>query len=76
MKHQDKDLLRYRDLEAMGYGSRTTIWRAVKSQTFPFPHDDGRGNPVWFKEDIETWKAGLNTFQSKQSNNLPSAATA
>jgi len=59
MEISDKDLLRYRDLEARGYGSRTTIWRAVQNNSFPKPVDDGRGRPVWFREDIEAWKQSL-----------------
>jgi len=76
MDHQDKDLLRYRDLEAMGYGSRTTVWRGVQAGTFPSPHDNGNGNPVWFREDIKAWKASLPVFEPKEFNNLQTAATA
>ena len=67
MNKQDKDMLRYRDLDALGYGSRTTIWRAVNAGNFPEPVDDGRGNPAWLKEDIETWKESLKRFQPKDA---------
>ncbi len=76
MDHQDKELLRYRDLETKGYGSRTTIWRAVKAGNFPTPHDDGRGNPVWFREEIEDWKASLQRFQPKETHQRLNTATA
>lgn len=62
-KDTDKDLYRYRDLEIKGYGSRTTIWRAVKNGVFPPPIDDGRGRPAWLREDIEIWKASRRQFQ-------------
>jgi predicted DNA-binding transcriptional regulator AlpA len=52
----NKVLLRYRDLEAEGWGSRTTIWRAVKNFNFPSPIDDGRGRPAWTRESIDQFK--------------------
>ena len=76
MNHQDKELLRYRDLEVLGYGSRTTIWRAVQTGNFPAPVDDGRGNPIWFREVIEEHKKSLQPFVPKNESNLPHLAPA
>lgn len=59
MNTTTKNLLRYRDLEQMGFGSRTTIYRAVKNNTFPKPMDDGRGRPVWLRDAIESWVESL-----------------
>lgn len=38
---------RYGDLEAMGYGSRVTVWRKVRAEKFPPPYIDESGNPFW-----------------------------
>jgi len=54
---QERDIYRYKDLEARGYGSRVTIWRKVKEGSFVSPVDDGTGRPIWLHEDIEAWKA-------------------
>jgi predicted DNA-binding transcriptional regulator AlpA len=56
---QERDIYRYKDLEAKGYGSRVTIWRKVKCGLFPSPVDDGTSHPIWLHEDIEAWKASL-----------------
>jgi len=44
-------LLYYRDLQKLGYGSRPTIWRKVNAGTFPQPviHD---GRPAWKEQDL------------------------
>ena len=39
-------IFRYRDLRNLGYGSRQTIWRQVRSGKFPAPVDIG-GRPGW-----------------------------
>ena len=59
MQVQERDIYRYKDLEAKGYGSRVTIWRKVKEGLFVSPVDDGTGRPIWLHEDIEAWKASL-----------------
>ena len=46
-----KHVLRYGDLEAMGIGSRVTIWRWVRDKKFPKPFDLN-GHPVWFSSTI------------------------
>jgi len=55
MTQHEKELLSYRDLETLGYGSRVTIWRKVKTNEFPSPIDR-YGKPAWLREDIEAWK--------------------
>ncbi len=44
--------LGYQDLERLGYGSRPTIWRKVRSNQFPQPRFLGK-KPVWLPRDIE-----------------------
>ena len=51
---QGARILRYRDLTDMGFGSRVTIWRRVRSGDFPTPHDV-LDRPAWFPEEIESW---------------------
>ena len=44
-------LLYYPDLEKLGYGERTTVYRKVLAGTFPKPYiKDGR--TVWKEQDI------------------------
>ena len=58
-----KELNRYRDREAMGYGVRNTVDRKVKAKIFPEPDaDDGTGHPVWFKETLERYKKSLKKY--------------
>lgn len=49
-------ILKYRDLEDQGYGSRATIYRKVKKGAFPPPLDLGNGQPGWRPEDIQKWR--------------------
>ena len=58
-QRNEKDWLNYNDLEAKGYGSRTTVWRAVKNLKFPPPRDNGRGGKVWFPEDLDEFNESL-----------------
>ena len=58
-----KDLLSYRDLNAKGYGSRTTIWRKIRNGKFPPPDvDDGSGHPRWFPETLVKYKDSLEPY--------------
>jgi predicted DNA-binding transcriptional regulator AlpA len=52
-----KILLSYNDLEELGFGSRTTIWRKLrdKSLEFPQPIDTGYGQKKWCSSDIQNW---------------------
>ena len=52
--HQRKEVLRYRDLEAMGIANRVTIWRWVRNGKFPVPFDLN-GNPAWRAGRIDEW---------------------
>jgi len=54
MKHY-KRILRYGDLEARGYGSRTTIWRAIALRKIP-PPLDFMGRPGWLLETLEEFE--------------------
>ena len=49
------NLLSYDDLEALGYGSRTTIWRRVNNGKFPPPIDTGSGGKRWRETDVIEW---------------------
>ncbi len=48
-----KRINRYRDLEAEGFGSRTTVWRKWKSDKFPPPDYFDDGHPIWLDTTIE-----------------------
>jgi predicted DNA-binding transcriptional regulator AlpA len=52
-----KILLSYNDLEELGFGSRTTIWRKLqdKSLEFPEPIDTGYGQKKWRSSDLQSW---------------------
>jgi len=47
-------LLYYKDLVALGYGSKTTIWRKVKAGKLPKPIDCG-GRPAWPESVMIEW---------------------
>ena len=64
MKH-DKIILRYRDLQARGYGSRTTIWRKIQQGEIPSP-SDFFGRPGWLLETLEEFENTRPQFQSKE----------
>ena len=48
----EKDLWDYADLQLLGYGCRTKIWKMVKEGKFPQPIDDGNGNPRWRPAEV------------------------
>jgi len=54
MPTQSKEIYRYSDLETMGYGCRTTIWKLVKEGKFPTPIDAG-GRPAWIPDELNEW---------------------
>jgi len=66
MDHK-KDLYRYSDLKVLGYGSPSTIWRAIKRGDFPAPID-ASGRPAWQPEKLEEWLATrpLITYSSEE----------
>lgn len=43
----------YRDLDRLGYGTRTTIWRKVRAGKFPAPDVIDDGKPYWLGETIK-----------------------
>lgn len=52
---QDKELWELSDLRALGLGSRTTIWRLLKTDTsFPRPILI-RGLQRWRPADVRAW---------------------
>jgi len=59
-----KQILRYGDLVERGYGSRTTIWRAIALSQIP-PPSDFLGRPGWTLETIEKFENTRPQFQSK-----------
>jgi len=75
MTQETKDILSYGDLAARGYGSRTTVWRKIKSRKFPAPDvDDGSGHPRWFPETIEKHKESLEPYSPSLPKSLQQAA--
>ena len=50
-----KQILRYGDLAARGYGSRTKIWRDLKEGRIP-PPSDFMGRPGWLLETLEEFE--------------------
>ena len=56
-------LLDYRDLEARGHGSQTTVWRKVKSGRIPKPKDYF-GRPRWLEEEIDALERSLPEYDS------------
>ena len=51
----DKAIWRYADLEADGYGCRSTIWKLVKAGKLIPPRDFGN-RPGWLREELEAFK--------------------
>jgi predicted DNA-binding transcriptional regulator AlpA len=45
----------YRELSAMGYGDRVTIWRRVQEGTFPRPIDMSHGRKGWPENLLLSW---------------------
>ena len=51
----DKALIRRRQVEQLVQLSRSTIYAAVKSQTFPAPYRIGARAVAWLVSDVERW---------------------
>lgn len=51
--------------------SRVTIWRKIKTGSFPAPHYIG-AHRYWFKADVERWLSEQST-STPQVVNLPAA---
>lgn len=60
-----KQILRYHDLTERGYGSRTTIWRAIALRKIP-PPSDFMGRPGWTLKTIEEFENSRPQLQSKE----------
>ena len=56
-------ILTYNDLNQLGYGSRTTVWRKVRAGLFPKPRSRD-GQPVWRLEDLERYFSELPEYNS------------
>ncbi len=54
----DKALIRRRQVEQLVQLSRSTIYAAVKSQTFPAPYRIGARAVAWRVSEVEQWLAG------------------
>ena len=52
MEQTGVKVLRYNDLTARGYGSRTTIWRNVKDGKLPPPRQIGH-RPGWLEHEVD-----------------------
>ncbi len=53
---QTKIILRMNDvLTLTGIRSRTTIWRRLRSGTFPDPVDLGGGQIGWLESEVSDW---------------------
>lgn len=46
-------------ISKLGFGSRATIWRAVRRGDFPKPVVIGRNSIGWHADEIEAWVAAL-----------------
>lgn len=76
METNGKDILRYGDLTAKGYGSNVTIWRNVKNGKFPPPDaDDGNGHPIWFPETIKKHRESLESYSPILPKSLQQTVT-
>jgi predicted DNA-binding transcriptional regulator AlpA len=57
--NHNKQLYKYRDLYSLGYGSRSTIWRKIKSGDFPEPLSDSNGNRFWTSKMLDNYVDSL-----------------
>ena len=51
----DLKLLSYADLEVMGIGVRSTVWRMIRMQQFPAPIRIGIHKVAWPEDEILKW---------------------
>ena len=51
----DMKLLSYADLEVMGLGVRSTIWRMIRMNEFPAPLRIGINKVAWPESQIKEW---------------------
>jgi len=67
----EKDIYRYSDLTAKGYGSRTKLWSSIKAGKFPQPDaDDGSGHPIWFAETLKKHRESLEPYSPSLPTSL------
>jgi len=69
-KPNEKDLWDYADLQRLGYGCRTKIWRMVKEGKFISPIDDGNGQPRWIPEEVRKYVASKPRYVMEQPEQL------
>jgi len=66
----EKDLWDYADLQKLGYGCRTKIWKMVKAGKFPLPIDDGNGQPRWIPAEVRKYFAARPRYVMTQPAQL------
>ena len=70
-------LLTYADLEVMGLGVRSTIWRRIRMGEFPAPIRIGICKVAWPQEQIQEWlKSRKRATYPKDSNEVGSSPEA
>jgi len=73
--NSEKDIYRYADLTARGYGSRTKLFGLIKAGKFPQPDaDDGSGHPIWFPETLKKYRESLEAYSPSLPTSLQQAA--
>jgi len=65
-----KDLWGYSDLQRLGYGCKTKVWRMVKEGKFPLPIDDGNGQPRWIPIEVKEHFAARPRYVMSQPEQL------
>jgi len=65
-----KDLWDYNDLQKLGYGCKTKVWKMYKEGKFPLPIDDGNGNPRWIPAEVKEYFATRPRYNMKQPEQL------
>ena len=66
----EKELWDYADLQRLGFGCRTKIWRMVKAGKFPDPIDDGNGQPRWIPTEVKEYFASRPRYVMEQPEQL------
>ena len=61
----DLKMLHYCDLEQMGLGVRSTIWRMIRMNEFPAPVRIGINRVAWPESQIKEWLAARTTEKCK-----------